>query len=171
MNIVLKNLKIYEGLSEETTAFTADVYVNGKKVAYAKNDGHGGCTDYNAYGTPEAKKLMNEAEQYCINLPKKSVEFKTGNSVEFDQTLESVIDDLVFEAENAKAEKKLLKNMEKGICYGTPNSYSLISWKGFPIKAMLMSSVGKPMLIKRLSELKAEGKTILNTNIPKELYE
>ena len=39
MNIELKNIKIAEHLSEETTAFTADIFVNGKKVGYARNDG------------------------------------------------------------------------------------------------------------------------------------
>ena len=49
MQIELKNIKFFEAMSEETNAFVADVYVNKVKVAYAKNDGHGGCTFYHAY--------------------------------------------------------------------------------------------------------------------------
>ena len=41
MNIELKNVKIYAGLSEETIAFNASVYIDGKKVGEAKNSGHG----------------------------------------------------------------------------------------------------------------------------------
>ena len=41
MKIQLKSLKVFEEMSEETTAFVADVFVNNKKVAYAKNDGIG----------------------------------------------------------------------------------------------------------------------------------
>ena len=37
MNIELRKLKIVESMSEETTAFTADIYVDGYKSGYAKN--------------------------------------------------------------------------------------------------------------------------------------
>ncbi len=33
-------------MSEETNCFVADLYINGKKIGYVKNDGRGGCTDY-----------------------------------------------------------------------------------------------------------------------------
>ena len=42
MKAELKNVKIAEFLSEETTAFTATLYIDGKKVGFAKNDGRGG---------------------------------------------------------------------------------------------------------------------------------
>jgi hypothetical protein len=35
MKIELKKVQIYNKLSEETTAFTADIYVNGVKAGYA----------------------------------------------------------------------------------------------------------------------------------------
>jgi hypothetical protein len=41
MKIELKNVKINKMFSEETTCFIADVFINGKKTAYAKNDGRG----------------------------------------------------------------------------------------------------------------------------------
>ena len=49
MRIELKNVKIYAGLSEETVAFNASVYVDGKKVGDAKNTGHGGSNDVNVF--------------------------------------------------------------------------------------------------------------------------
>lgn len=43
-NVVeLRNLKVYEELSEETNCFTADVYFNGTFAGNARNDGRGGC--------------------------------------------------------------------------------------------------------------------------------
>ena len=42
MNITLKNVKIYAGMSQETVAFNASVYIDGKKVGEAKNSGSGG---------------------------------------------------------------------------------------------------------------------------------
>lgn len=43
--ITFKKFKHLPSLSEETECFTADVYWNGKLVAYASNHGHGGNTD------------------------------------------------------------------------------------------------------------------------------
>ena len=44
MTIELKSVKIAKHLSEETTAFTASVWLDGKRVGTARNDGRGGCT-------------------------------------------------------------------------------------------------------------------------------
>lgn len=66
MKIELKNIKFSEALSEETNAFVADVYVNEQKVAYAKNDGHGGCTFYHAY--EGMRELVEQAEQFLFRV-------------------------------------------------------------------------------------------------------
>ena len=42
MDITLKNVKIYTGMSEETIAFNASLYADGKKVGDVSNEGHGG---------------------------------------------------------------------------------------------------------------------------------
>ena len=44
MNIELRNIAHNKGLSQETIAFAADVYVDGKKAGNAVNNGHGGMT-------------------------------------------------------------------------------------------------------------------------------
>ena len=46
MQIVLKNLKVAASLSQETTAYTATVYVDGKPAFHASNHGTGGCDNY-----------------------------------------------------------------------------------------------------------------------------
>ncbi len=40
--IQLKSLKVHNDMSEETTCFSATIYVDGKKVGDARNDGGGG---------------------------------------------------------------------------------------------------------------------------------
>ena len=88
MKIELKNVKFSEAMSEETNAFTADLYINGKKAGYCKNTGQGGCTDY--YGIEHYQSdIIKEAETYCKSLPKTK-----WKDMEFDQSLESVIDQL-----------------------------------------------------------------------------
>jgi hypothetical protein len=44
MKIELKRFTTNARLSQETTAFAADVWVDGKKAGFARNDGHGGST-------------------------------------------------------------------------------------------------------------------------------
>jgi len=44
--ITLKSVKVNDRLSEETTCFSATVYVDGKRVAIAKNAGRGGPNRY-----------------------------------------------------------------------------------------------------------------------------
>lgn len=44
MNIELRRFTTNARLSQETTAFAADVWVDDKKVGHAENDGHGGAT-------------------------------------------------------------------------------------------------------------------------------
>lgn len=44
MKIELKRFTSNARLSQETTAFAADVWVDGKKAGHAENDGHGGAT-------------------------------------------------------------------------------------------------------------------------------
>lgn len=62
MKIELKNLKVYPRLSEETTAFTATVYADGKKVGEAKNDGHGGCNIYYWTNAELGRKVLEWAK-------------------------------------------------------------------------------------------------------------
>ena len=45
MKLQLKKVKVYDELSEETICFTAELYVDNKKIATVKNDGHGGSTN------------------------------------------------------------------------------------------------------------------------------
>ena len=44
--ITLKNIDIHVGLSDETPAYTAKLFVDGKHFANVSNQGHGGCDMY-----------------------------------------------------------------------------------------------------------------------------
>ena len=73
MKLELKNIKVNLAFSEETTMFQADIYANGKKIGYAKNDGRGGSTWYNPYeGT---FGLLRLAEAFAETLPSDFYEF------------------------------------------------------------------------------------------------
>jgi hypothetical protein len=168
MKIELKNVKVNEAFSEETTCFIADVFINGKKVAHAKNDGRGGCTDYYPY---EGKReLLKQAEEFCKGLPKEKVDFG-GTIHEFAQSLESVIDNLLFEKEKEKEQKKIEKLCENNIVWGKPNgmSYKMLSFKGkikfADVKKTIQGQKALERLVDRVKGELKEGEEIFNKNL------
>lgn len=161
MKIELKNIKINLTFSEETTMFMADVYVNGKKTAYANNDGRGGCTFYNSYHSPNNDEDLRQAEAYCLSLPKVRVE---EYDFEFDMNLEHFIDDLVHAELEKKEKKKMEKQMANSIMWGKPkgHSYSQVKFK-VPL-AEIPTTRLQEVVDKYKKELK-EGEVFLNTNL------
>jgi hypothetical protein len=172
MQIELKNIKFSEAMSEETNAFVCDVYVNKVKVAYAKNDGHGGCTFYHAY---EGKReLIEQAEKFCKALPP----LKYGG-MELPMNLEMkigmLLEDWLKAKDQAKFDKKLQKDMLTGLCIKTANGYTQIVWNSnkrnkITIAEMVSVQNGRELLKKTIAQAKAEGKEVLNTNIPQHLF-
>lgn len=105
--IELRRVHFSERLIDETNAFDADVWVNGKKAGHAGNDGHGGCTIVHLESW--ARFIV---AGWVGTLPKKKYEAREGmEAFEIEQTIDSVIDELL-EAhlavkERAKVEKRV----------------------------------------------------------------
>ncbi len=53
LGISLKKIQVFDGMSEETIAFTAELFLDGEHVGYVKNQGVGGANTY-APATPRA---------------------------------------------------------------------------------------------------------------------
>jgi hypothetical protein len=163
MKFELKTVKFFEAFSEETNAFTAKLYINGKYVADVKNDGHGGCTDVHPINKL-ASDIISEAERYLASQPKKKVE-------EFDfeylRTVESEVDDLFADWLLAKSNKQFNSDMEKGLLFGTRGKYQLISWKHFDVKKLLTHPSGKIAIKSAIGKYSHYGE-LLNTNIPED---
>lgn len=163
MKIELKKIEFSERMSQETNCFVADLYINGKKVGFANNEGHGGPTDYHGI-TPEDNKLIKEAEAYCKTLPNiKSEEFK----FEYPNSLENTIDELLGAYLLEKEAKKKEKAYLKAICFGVPNghSYRTVYWKG-----RTLSQIPLPNLQKAVDDVRKQlkaGEVIFNTNLAK----
>lgn len=60
-NLRLVNLKVFPSMSEETVAFTATLKRGSKVIAYARNDGHGGCTWIDA--APDQRDALTTLER------------------------------------------------------------------------------------------------------------
>lgn len=161
MKIELKNVKFYAGMSEETNAFTADVYADGKKIGYAKNDGCGGDTWINAY--PNCFDLLRSAENYCKSLP--DITWKYGDEdFSMKSNLENVVDNLFEKWLHEKEQKKLEKKMETSIMWGVPNgfTYTQVSFK------KPLNQIDKKILQSYLDKYKRtfkQGEKFLNTNL------
>lgn len=164
MKIELKNVKFYERMSEETNAFVADIFVDGKKVGYAKNDGHGGCTDIRQIGGVNGE-LFVKCVEYCKNLPDHTWEWD-GVKHSMKNNIEIVVDDLFEKWLDEKEQKKLMKLCEKNIVYENGfGIYEMYGWKNVTINQMLQNPVGLQRVKKVVEDLKKEGKKIINTNL------
>ena len=168
MKLELKNVKINEAFSEETLMFKADLFVDGKKVGYASNDGRGGCTSYNAY--ENQREALGKAEAYALTLPSTITEFG-GKDYEFKSSLESWIDDAVNkiydDKANAKAEKKMQKLMETQVVWGVPNgnTYRHMGFK-HSIKLDVLSPASVKSLVDAVKSRMLPNEEIFNKNIP-----
>lgn len=169
MKIEIKKIKHYEKLSEETNCFTASLYIDGKCVAEVKNTGRGGETYI--YPLTGKGEIVNEAHKYFQNQPKKKFE---GSEYELQPTLDGYIDELLYQyllnKDIEKQKKHLQKDMLKSLCYGKLESYYTCTWKGYDIEKLLSIPHGRITITNKIKELTKNGETILNTNIPKELY-
>ena len=164
MKVTLKKIVYSEALSQETNAFTADVYIDGKLVGYARNNGCGGSTFVMAHD----RILLEAAESYFAALPPKP--YTHGDrTFELPISLDGMVDEALEDYLNQKHIKKMEKDMVKGIIHGGKYGYTLISWANLTLQQMLDSPTGKVKVINEIQKLNVSGKTILNTNIPKEI--
>lgn len=183
MNIELRNIQIHDRLSEETTAFTASLYINGKKAGWAKNTGQGGSTDYGA-DDHKIWPLIKEAEQYCLGLAPLHYPgiHEGGEPFSIPMNLENFIDDIVDkywqEKENKRFRDKIQRDMLTALLIGNDKQYRKITWpiqgtrRYWTIANLLGMDNGRKAIKTTVAEYKrlmSPSERILNTNIPEEL--
>ena len=106
---------------------------------------------------------LNEVYNFCKTLPKK---------FGYPQTLDYLIDDLLFEKEKEKEQKKINKLCLTNIVWGKENgtSYTKISFKGSPkLEDLKKTTVGKTALKSLIEKVKKEymkeGEVLFNDNL------
>lgn len=68
LRLTVKNYKRVEWASEGTDCYTASLYLDGKKIGSASNQGHGGPDDY-LFDSPEARKAFDAyAEEWVASV-------------------------------------------------------------------------------------------------------
>jgi len=172
MKIQLKNIHFSEQLSQETNAFSANLYINDIKAGAASNHGYGGATGYLPFDD-EGMKLIQEAETHCKSLPPGTFTVD-GKDYTIDMSLEHYIDNLLNDHLRQKDlqqfRKKVERAGERSIVIGVPDqSFKTLGLK-FPVNMLLIHPKGpdilKDILIKRIVPNLKEGEQIMNTNIP-----
>lgn len=164
MKIELKNIKVYERMSEETTAFNADIWVNGAKIGYAENRGCGGATSYHSY-TIEQISVIKEAEAFCLG-KEPITESASGIIYNLPMTLEVLIDLEIGKYLDKKEKEKFLKKMEKamlnGFVVGNADHFRVFKLT-HPISGIPKEKI--QVLLQQLQPKIKQGERILNTNI------
>ena len=104
--IGIKNLKVADFASEETLCFSVTVLLDGKPVATASNEGHGGSTRLLAL--QGERERFAEAEAFAASLPPEVTEYDDPNDssrkLSIDITLDYLVDGL---AADEHADRKL----------------------------------------------------------------
>jgi len=95
MEITLKTVQVYDGMSEETVCFSASVYIDGKRVATASNRGYGGPNHYDWIVKDAEKQLAD----YAASLPPLESEYFQG---ELPINTDLLIDQLLSKHEENK---------------------------------------------------------------------
>jgi hypothetical protein len=155
MKLELKKISHSESLSEETNAFTADFYVDGKKTAHCRNDGRGGSTFINHYDN--MSETLKSAKSYCKLLPPVVYDDFT-----LEMDIELYIDNML---QKHLENKELKKNFRKGLVYNENGLIKIIAWKGWTIPKLMLSEKGKEAVMQTVKDLTNKGFVVLNTNI------
>jgi hypothetical protein len=151
MKVELKKLKIHKELSQETTAFTCEIWVSEDRlksetefVCYARNYGHGGPNDYLTQGAERSWELFEKLTTYA----KRFCEESSDSTV-----LDSFIDNHVA----------MQKNLKKGIVYIDKNSFELFKLTFKVKKGEAVSDALKTKLNARMLSLTYEGHHVINS--------
>lgn len=134
MNITLSKLSINTRLSEETVCFSADIKLDGRKVGDASNRGHGGPTDVHWDDVEAGKQIATYA---ATKYP----------DSKFVSAVESLIDDMVFDAQEEKQYRRWCKTKTVFRLKGDKEG----EWRTFNV--VYNKTVHRPQLEKRYPNL------------------
>ncbi len=175
MKLELKKIKLGPG-SEETTQFTAELYVDGKLAAHCDNAGKGGSTDIRAYEKHE-RELVEKAETFCNTLPP----LKLGSGTSIPMNLEHWVDEQVWKVESDKQTSKIINAMKRATANkvvivskkalndflsgkGTQLGYNIIK---YPHPFERYAPEARLTIVQRATAVLKDDEFIYNENLPK----
>lgn len=124
MRITLKNLSVSDRLTEETLAFSADVYVDGKKVGTAMNRGNGGCTRLD---------IPRETVAAMDAFLGTTIHTVPGTDLSYPEDAESFIHSLAWKMhDRKKLVATITKRMRDAVVFGTPEGLAQGHYSYYP---------------------------------------
>jgi hypothetical protein len=177
MEIKLKNIHVDFRMSEETNAFTADLFIDGVKAGTASNRGTGGMTEVRAKDL-NAVQLIKDAETWCKKLPPEIVPSNdgSGKSETYPMSLDYFLDSLVDKHIEKLEDWRVQRLTNNSIIYGVPGG---VQYRRFAfnhaIAHMVQTEAGiealKNTILKKILPTLGEGEKILNKNIPQAIID
>ena len=164
MKLELKNVRVNNAMSEETTCFTATLYADGKKMAHCRNSGTGGMTDVRFIDEFNSESVQHVLE-WCKDNP---VVQSYRNKVMKFHDVSTRVDELLFEY---LMKKELISRQKNSLVLHENNSND----PGFvihkylklrmDIDTMMKDNQCRNILKQKILEYKHKNITVMNTNI------
>lgn len=152
MQITLKSLKIAASLSQETTAYTATILVDGKPAFAASNHGTGGSDFYSTLPgyTGPSEALINER----FKAKGMKVDMSAYGCDDLDMTLELFVGDLIEQHQRTKRLDRMVKS--KIVLIG--------EHKGAPALFTLKAAPTAEKVAQMIVVAAAKGQTVVNND-------
>lgn len=115
MKCELKNVKINDKLSEETTCFSATLYVDGVRTAEVANRGTGGCDEYRRVFDPARLAAFRA---FVKSLPPEPPLDGKGEPLPMDADL--YVANLLEAHEKGRVLRRLEKDCKTKLCFAIP---------------------------------------------------
>lgn len=156
LNIELRKVQFAAFASEETNCYTAEVYVNGKRLGHCHNEGHGGPTSV------EPRNLNEHLDAYGATLPLTvstipDKDDPTGFFT-YQPDAENICDDLFEKWQEAKEAERQVKKLQRDL--QTKVIFTVKGKKGIYTTKKLEAARLKEVIEKRLVR---DADIILNT--------
>lgn len=169
MKIELRNIRLNEDMNFDSFFFTAQLYVERKKVATVVDDGMGSGYRYENI-EPENRLLFHNAEQYVKSLASSA---KSNDPLSVHNKFDDFISQLLCDHIDRLDKRELVAIIRKGIAYGDGlTGYRFVKFFN-PVADLLKTSQGISTIEwalrqKVLPKIKP-GEKILNRNIPEDI--
>lgn len=167
--VQIKNLKT--GFGHDLAGMYCDIWLDKKNVGYYNNDGWGGEPDINI--SEENKNKLLELLQVHNWRDRMFNElgwdfYDNADKIDDNSVIESLIEHLTDEKEKEKVLKKISKQSESNILYGTWDNYTRSGFKNNLTLEQLIKVYGvqkvQQFIDNQIKTKIKEGQEILNTN-------
>ena len=167
--VQIKNIK--DNIGHDLMGMYCDIFLDKKNVGYYNDDGWGGETEHHVKSEAQAEIMaLLEAHQWRQKMFTELgwTFYDSPDQIKDHDVFESLIEHLYDDNRKQKMMKKIAKQSEKEILYGTWYQYTRSSFKGGMTIEQMVRSYGlakvQDYIDRNIKTQLKEGEEILNTN-------